>query len=838
MQLRYLFAFGLAFLPLLAAISAAQPVFELYDAYWLYQPVAGSDNTLVVRVRYLGLGSALTVNAKLTIHGVAGVDLQAESSYTGYVASGAVLDLEFDFSIPEGAKASYYPATLVLEADGASSSMDLQVGFYGEPGFEVSASPTSLKRGEVNDVIVSLTVKEAPARGVEVRVTPASPFVTVIGGSLSRSGLIGVGEQLDLRLKAIVDSSAGDSVGITVTVTCYDYARRPLSQTVTLGFRVVKGRGYPHFAGAAVPSKIPSGRQSTVTVRVTNIGSANAFEARVTLSSLSPGVAIVSGSTASLGDMPPGASRSFAAAMRVDRTVTGTVSLQLVISYMDETGSRGVQTLELGLEVGRGGAPLLAVYPLNESLPVGPQSNLTLKVANIGDAAAADPTLDLVSSAEVYVLKASKLKLSRIEPGKALNATFTVRLLTPRDAVTLTLRLKYYDDAGYEYNDIIQVSINVSQRSPLVTITPLNRTLTPNRVGRVVLQVENTGSSVARNVSIALTSQSPELGAVIGPSSKHLGEVGVGERRLVEFEIFVQPRVYGAAQFVAVIEYGGDDGQTRRNLLTLGFEIKGEWEISVASVVTIPPAIFPGDKMVRLVVTLVNSGDYMARDVRLHLLGSEWVKPSSAAGSEALIPYLPVGQSITLTFLADVNEGAEPGNHELVINASGRHLRFTLTVLEKARFAVRNVSSVEVERGGKGYRLIYEVENLAEAGAEDVRVELFSPLLTGSTSTYLGTLSPREKKVVVFEVNVDRNAPAGPLAAELKISWTQETRGLSQYLRTTIFVKEPKGISLTLAVLVAAAVLAGALLFRWRERVKSYIHRVAGKDEQADKPSA
>lgn len=838
MQLRYLFAFGLVVLSLLAAISAAQPSFELYDAYWLYQPVAGSHNTLLVRVRYLGSGSTLTVNARLIIHGVAGVDLQAESSYAGYIASGAVVDLEFNFDIPEGARASYYPATLVLEAGGASSSIDFQVGFYGEPSFEVSTSSASLRKGEVNDITISLTIKETPARSVEVRATPASAFITIIGGSLSKSGLIKVGERLDLRLKVIVDSSAGDSVGLAITITCYDYAQRPFSQTVSLGFRVIKGRGYPYFAGIALPSKISSGRQSTVTLRVSNIGSANAFEVKATLSSLSPGVAIVSGSAASLGDMPPGTSRSFTAIMRVDRTVTGTVSIQLVISYIDETGSRGAQTLDLGLEVARGGIPLLAVYILNESLPIGIQSNLTLKIVNIGDAAAVDPTLDLVSSTEVYVLKASKAKLSRIEPGNTANATFAVRLLTPRDAVTLTLKLRYYDDAGYEYNDVIQTSINISQRNPLVTIVPLNRTLTPNRVSRVTLQVENTGSSVARNVSITLTSQSPELGAVIGPSSKYLGEVKVEERKLVEFEIFVQPQVYGAAQFIAAIEYCGDDGQIRRNLLTLGFEIKGEWELSVASVVTIPQAIFPGDKMVRLMITLVNSGDYMARDVRLQLLGSEWVKPSSATGAEALIPYLPVGQPITLTFLADVNEWAEPGNHELVINASGHYLRFTLTILEKVRFTIRNVSSVEVERGGKGYKIVYEVENSAETSAEDVRVELFSPLLTGSTSTYLGTVSSHEKKIIVFEVNVDQNAPTGPLAAELKISWIQETRGLSQYIRTTIFVKEPRSLNLTLMVLIAAAVVISALLFRARETVKPYIYKIIKKNQQADKSSS
>jgi len=252
--------------------------------------------------------------------------------------------------------------------------------------------------------------------------------------------------------------------------------------------------------------------------------------------------------------------------------------------------------------------------------------------------------------------------------------------------------------------------------------------------------------------------------------------------------------------------YSSSDGRSFRDLRALGFEVHGDWELSIASAVTVPPVVFPSDKLVRLAVTLVNSGDYMARNVEVRFLGNEWVKPSAASGAEAFIPYLPVGQAATLYFLADVSESAPVGNHKLAVNASGRLLYFTVTVLEKASFSVRNVTSLEVERGGRGYRLVYEIENTSNSTAEDVRVEIFSPFVTGTTSVYLGTLTSRERKLVTFEVNIDQSAPLGELPIDVRVSWTQETRGLSQYIRGSLRVKEPKGVSpLTIAVALAAA---------------------------------
>jgi hypothetical protein len=824
---------AVALATLLAAVSLAafavkaQPAFTVRDAYWQAPPAAGVNNTLVVVLEYSGASGNLTLKANLTVKGVAGRDLTASANYSGYLAQGALIPLRFQLDLPEGPYASYYPARLEVSCNGSSTTLGFQVGFTGSPSFSVAADKGVLRKGEVNQVTITVTVEGAPARNVEIRVTPASAFLTVLGGSLSREGLAGVGERLALPLSVIVDSAAGDSVALTVTVSYEDFARNPGTQSVTIGFQAVRAKGLPFFACSLSPSRVVSGQRYQMYLYLTNTGPSAARDVKVSVSSLSPGVAVLSGSSASLGDFAPGETKAVPLLVRADRTAVGVAQLQLTLTYYDEYGDARTSAVSVGFEVARSPSPLLAVKLLNGTLPYGLNSKLVVSVVNLGDAAAVDVSVDAAPGAGVYVLEAARVRVRRVEAGRSVEIPFTVRAAPTESSATITFRLQYYDETGERYADALQVSFNVTRSDPSVTLTPLNRTLYPNRVNRVAVLVRNAGSAEARNVTVALTSQSPEIGAVVGPSTVNLGSLAAGASAEVAFDVFVQPKVYGALQLVAAASYSAVDGRSFRDLYALGFEVHGDWELSVASLVTVPPVVFPGDKLVRLAVTLVNSGDYMARNVEVRFLGGEWVKPSTASGAEAFIPYLPVGQAVTLYFLADVSDGAPLGNHKLAINASGRLLYFTLTVLEKASFRIRNVTSLEVERGGRGYKLVYEVENASNSTAEDVRIEIFSPFAKGTTSVYLGTLSARERKLASFEVDVDSIAPVGELPIDVRVSWTQEGRSLSQYVRSALYVREPRGVN-PLAVAAALAAAAAALAYHKRGSLKALATRLRG----------
>ncbi len=768
--------------------------FKLVDAYWAAPLTLGAYNVLVVKVEYCGEGIASSLNASLTIENVAGTDLTAEDSYSGQLEPGVVLELRFNVSVPEDAKASYYWATLVLEylEDGTLrfDTLRFQVGFVGEPKFSVSASPSTLVKGGSNEVTLRISLSEAPARRIEVRLSPASPYITVLGESTASKELMEAGEVLTLTPTVVVDSLAGDSVALTVTISFEDYNGAPSTTTLTVGFSVAT-YSRPHISVSVSPSKVTSGEPTTVLLTLTNVGGSTAKDVRVTVSPASPGVALLSGTSRALGDLPPGSRASFTLTLRVDRQVSGTTSLNVVVSYRDVGGDPHSSTVTIGLEVARSPVPIISVTTPNLTVTPGKEGNIIVNISNIGRAAANDLVVDVVSGQGLMVLSESRFKIDRLNPGENVSIRVRAFAAAPLEesAAVLNVKFRYVDPSGYEHQDAVNLALKVEEvGKPLVEVRALNETLTPNKVNKVMLVLENLGTGAAVNVSLNLASQTMEVASVLGVSERHVRRLEVNDSVAMEFSIFVQPKVYGAIQLVASLSYEDEWGNVYHKLLAVGFNVEGTWQLSIAKVSTMPPAIFPGDKMVRLIVTVTNTGDYLARNVDLKLVGTKWIKPSTLTAAKALIPYLPVGQVATVMFLVDVDEDAPPGNHELLIISGNQEAKLQLTVLEKAKFRVWNITRLSVYPGERGYRLVLAIENISNATAEDVRVDIYSPFITGTTSTQIGTMQPGEKRLLLFEVDVEEEAPLGPLTLEAQVSWVQENRHLSQTSRVLVYV--------------------------------------------------
>ena len=92
-----------------------------------------------------------------------------------------------------------------------------------------------------------------------------------------------------------------------------------------------------------------------------------------------------------------------------------------------------------------------------------------------------------------------------------------------------------------------------------------------------------------------------------------------------------------------------------------------------------------------------------------------------------------------------------------------------------------------------------------------MRVDLYSPFITGTTSTRIGEMLPGEERLVVFEVDVDEVTPPGVLPVDAKVSWSQDGRRLSESYKLYLNVYEKKPPILLYAV-VLFVILAAVLL--------------------------
>ena len=800
-------------------LNAGSANFVLVDAYWTIPLVAGADNTLIVKVEYKGSGTAENINATLKLLNVAGSDLEANDSYTGSLTYGQRLQFSFTFTIPADAKASYYNGILTLEYLENNipivESLEFQVGFFGSPSFSIKSSTNTLTRGKTTQVTLTVTVEESPARNVEIRVTPASPFVNVIGGNLDKSGVVEVGDKLNISLKLAVDSNAGDSVAISVTITYSDFSQTPGTQTETIGFNVV-GYQYPQLKVSLSPTKIVSGKASYLYVTVKNTGGSMARQVYATITPSSPGVAVLQGSSQSLGDIPPSSSKSFSILVKAEKKISGSATLLLTLSYYDESGDSHATTMSLGFEVERGYTPILTISSSTKSLPLEKNTSITIEISNIGDGKAEDIVIDIISGQGFMVLSNSRFYISELEPGELESLQLEVYASSIfEESAVVNVRLKYYDQYGEEYDDLLNLAFIVEEPGkPLLDLIPLNDTLLPNKVNKILFMVYNRGYGPAKNVTVSFASQSLEIGSLIGSSTYLIEKINANQSLTLEYKIFIQPKVYGAIQLIASISYQDEYGNYYNRLQGVGFKVEGSWELSVLQTKTMPAILFPGDKNVKLTVYLANIGDYMAKNVNLTLIRGEYIKPATTSAGAAFIPYLPVGEKATLVFLINIDEETPPGNHEIIIKADSQNVMFKISVLEKAKFKVSNVTKIEVYPGQRGYSITLSVENDSDFTVEDVRIDLYSPFITGTVSTRIGEMQPHEKRLAVFEVDVDDATPIGQVPLEVRVSWTQDGRSLSESYRLAINVYERK-IPLTFYIaLVVLIAVSFAVFFR------------------------
>lgn len=816
-------------------ISARGSLFEVRDVYWEEPLVLGAVNSLAVELKFLGESASLDLNATLKVFDVAGTTLESSSTYAGYIGSGGTIKLVFNLSIPENARSSYYIAKLELNYTAVSVSgfeeHEFQVGFLGEPSFSLELVDGTAVKGKLNTVRLRLEVYSTPARAVEIRVTSASPFITIVGTNIFNFGLMEVGDVKYINVTMMVDSTAGDSGAITVTISYADFQKNPQSTTVTLGFSI-KTYSLPSFAAYVYPKTLISGKISDVVITLENIGAGLAREVFITLSPAGGGVGVLEGMSAYVSRLSPGGVYSFRALMRADRGFSGTTTLRLSVSYLDEGGDRRHVSLALSIEVARSDIPVLMIETPASPLTAGKECEIALRVRNVGGEEAQEVVIDFLSSENLFILRQSRCYFKVIRSGEALDIRVKAFISKAAGgAVVLNARLRYRDPYGNEFSDGLSIALRVeSPPRPNLEVATLNNTIGANQLNRVIVAVRNNGPGRALNVTLALTSLSAEAASVVGSSSRCLGVLNPGSESYATYEVFVQPKVYGAIQLVAALSYEDELGKRYEKVFTLGFRVEGEHKLAVVQTYTKPSVVFPGDKLVRVYVVLANIGDYVARNLEVEFRGNAWIRPSTASSAGVLIPYLPVGQTFTALFLVDISEETPPGNHILELVSNNTKLAFQLTVLEKALFRAWNFTSLSVFPGARGVKVMLVVKNISNTTATEVRVDIFSPFLTGSTSTYVGEMRSQESRLVVFEVDVSTEAPLGTLPLEVRITWTQEGRKMHQTSTLVLEVYRKRSLLkeygwIFLVFIIALIVI---LVLKNRERIAGILESFKG----------
>ncbi len=781
---------------------------NLRDAYWEgLTVVLGATNTFVVELSSSYSGTLSNFQATLRIYDFVGTTYSTPSSYSGSLFKEQALYLKFNVNVPSNAYASHYRAELTLNfnADGfpQSQRIPLFVTVQGRPKLRCTISG-NVRPGWPTTLYLDVSnLGDGVARNVMVSLTPTTLGVQV--ASPIEIGIMNPMERRQVPLEVYVGDNVDEAITITATVT-WDAQVGTGGQYTTTQTIEVSEVGPRGLRASTRDYYLDPGRVNTVILYVENEGNEWAYRASLSIQT-PPGIAAMGSSSLDLGDLAPGKVLIIPVNLSLSSLESGPVQVLATLEWLDSGGERRTSSSTLGFYVRVPAGPYMVALSDTRVLRPGVQEPVRIFLKNEGQEVARRVRANLVPSKDLAVLSETGFHLGDVEPGGTVEIpTLLYAVNISYGSLMLTLELSYLDEHDSIRTQVIPISfITEPPKRPLLILIPLNPELETDEISTLEVKVRNEGG-VARDLRIELAFPSPELGSIVGTGRAYIDSLERGGSAVRNFTLYISPNVYGAVQLMARLSYRDESGVEHLDISTLGLRASGRPRIEVAHVSTLPTPVYPGDSNVKLVVLVTNLGNYMAKDLRLNVTSlPQSVEPSYPGSDTFLIPALPPGRSVEAIFLLNVREGARPGRYDLRLVSKYGETSLPLQIDEKAYFKLIELI-VPGRPGDRGVRMSLILSNEAGVDASDVMIEVVTPYLTGTTSMAVGDVPGRSNVSALMEVDIDRQAPP-EIPLDIRVSWKQEGRRLSQTIKTTLVLQKGNEISTLWAMMLLAAAI-------------------------------
>ncbi|RLG56178.1 MAG: hypothetical protein DRN88_04785 [Candidatus Hydrothermarchaeota archaeon] len=319
-------------------------------------------------------------------------------------------------------------------------------------------------------------------------------------------------------------------------------------------------------------------------------------------------------------------------------------------------------------------------------------------------------------------------------------------------------------------------------------------------------------------------------------SQQYFGAVLQGEEVGIAFKIYAKPdaeeKVY---QVPLVLTWKNEKLQDVTQTICVGILIKGKPNLQIAGVETDPVEIRAGDNNVKLKITIQNTGEAEAKNVKAKLLLDEiktkTFKPSYSKSDQAFIGKLSKDQTQEATFYIDINQTAKPGKYKLPIeityeennnNNSYKTLKTIELLVEPKPYFIITKTKTKPEKAypGNDVILYITIKNIGHEKAENVDVRIVrdasQPFTFDTRSDYIGTLNPKEEGTALIKFSIDKNALAKEYNLKIIVRATGDseigdTNVYTQTLKAPIKVQEGGGeeskVGYALIVLVVAIII-------------------------------
>lgn len=462
-------------------------------------------------------------------------------------------------------------------------------------------------------------------------------------------------------------------------------------------------------------------------------------------------------------------------------------------------------------------------------IPAG-TSAIVISLKNYGNSSIYNITvnfLDLLKIAECN--DTTQQYNSTIPPGYSVTFVFKASLRENATAseYDLPMKVSYFKNSEkYWYYLVIPISVS---GVPIIKIKALNVFVDGSGIYDLFFEVQNIGTSPARRVIATLIPYPPYVNSY-GDDWKYLGIIPANKTKTCSFEIYVSEMPVSSIPVIINVSFMDQRSNSFYSITESVLVIYNETpHLILTSSSYIPTSVFPGDKFVKISLTISNPTSKMIENASAELVLSNEFKASYAMSTKISIGTVMPGQITNINFFIDVDDNAEPGlkNLLLVIYFSGgiNTFKVPIVIKEKAKFMIISYSPRTLPKGGRGIVFRIGLRNIANVDAEAIYLQLMGgTILRGEMVTYVGKLVSGEETSVTFTIEVSNSAPLGEVSLDLKITWTQNNRVLSEILKLFVTIVSGSPFSSLYGFLLGLfSLIAGILLIPLIREVKRFV---------------
>ncbi len=333
---------------------------------------------------------------------------------------------------------------------------------------------------------------------------------------------------------------------------------------------------------------------------------------------------------------------------------------------------------------------------------------------------------------------------------------------------------------------------------PKINISSSLINLKPNQQNKISLNVINSGTDIARNVTLKLLNSS--IFKIIGSNEYAIGTINQQQIIPVKFIVQTNNNITNSTYFLNVqVNYVTRYNTNASKILKIPLNLVINNPNIVASILSASPSqVFSGSNQT-LLVNFQNIGLGEAKNISIKFLSNNSITIGNP--NKFFIAQLfsntnnqQLSQKTESIFVQINNQSLSYYQIPVIINYTtlnyktkiSKKFLINVSLEKKAVFSILSIND-SIQPGQSYAKIILKIKNTGNAKANNINFALQSiyPISPVNPNQYISSLSPDQIKNITFYVSVDADGNSGNYPITIYEQWTQQNTPQNQQLSSS-----------------------------------------------------